>query len=146
MSGKLSKTGKERSTRKYKSTEKDIKSLEKKVNDYFNKCDIENEPYSIPALALALDFSSSSQMLEYSKQPNYIGDCLKKARLKIEANTLKMALKSNGAGAIFILKNMGYTDRADVTVGGAPAININADAIFAQLQLGIDRKKGTNNV
>ena len=146
MSGKLSKTGKERSTRKYKSTEKDIKSLEKKVNDYFGKCDIENEPYSIPALALFLGFSSSSQMLEYSKQPNHIGDCLKKARLKIEANTLKMALKTNGAGPIFILKNMGYSDRQDLTVAGTPAININADAIFAQLGIGLDSEKKGRNV
>lgn len=145
MSGKLSKTGKERSTRKYKSTEKDIKSLEKKVNDYFDKCDIENEPYCLPALALALDFSSSSQLIEYSKQPNDIGVILKKARLKIEANTLKMALKTNGAGPIFILKNMGYSDRQDLTVAGTPAISINADAVFAQLKIGIDSTKKIEN-
>ena len=32
----------------------------------------------------------------------------------IESNTLNLALKGGGAGPIFYLKNLGYTDRQEI--------------------------------
>ena len=83
------------------------------VDCYVEICKIENEPLTIPGLTLFLGFADKSSLYQYQKRPAFT-DSVKRARTLIEESTVKRSMGSNAAGAIFILKNMGYTDRPNM--------------------------------
>jgi|TARA_Y100000310_G_scaffold112437_1_gene110920 hypothetical protein len=85
------------------------------VDLYFADAQAAEDPVSIAGLAYALGFSSRQSLYEYEAKELY-ADTIKKARLRVEAYMVKRSIKSNGAGAIFQLKNMGYTDRQVVQI------------------------------
>jgi len=80
------------------------------VDLYFDDAVAAEDPVSIAGLAYALGFVSRQSLYDYERKELY-ADVIKKARLRVEAYMVKRSIKSNGAGAIFQLKNMGYTDR-----------------------------------
>ena len=85
-------------------------------------CQANEKMMTLPNLCLALGFSSRQSLADYQdkvvgdKGETPFADTIKNARLLVEENTLQRAVKSNGAGAIFYLKNLGYTDRQIVQV------------------------------
>lgn len=93
--------------------------MQKKIDAYFARCKLKQEPYTVTGLALALDMSRQD-LINYSKKKEFF-DTIKKAKMKIEEQ-LEMLLISgggSGTGIIFNLKNnYGWRDKQEnVNVG-----------------------------
>ena len=103
--------------RKY--TESEI--MQKKINNYFEECDKNNEPYTITGLCLVLDICMDT-LLEYTKNEEF-SDTIKKAKLKVENYLEKHLITDNSTtGIIFNLKNnFGWKDKQELEHSG----NIN---------------------
>ena len=99
----------------------EVEIMQQKINEYFKKCDKDNEPYTVTGLCLALDICRDT-LLEYSKDKRF-SDTIKKAKLKVE-NYLEKHLitDSSTTGIIFNLKNnFGWKDKQELEHSG----NIN---------------------
>lgn len=95
--------------RKFKTPEQ----LDKLIDDYFNRCDEKEEPYTITGLALALD-TTRDVLIDYEKnyEPEF-SYVIKKAKQRVQ-NYAERWLYSgkNPAGAIFWLKaNAAWVDK-----------------------------------
>jgi len=114
--------------KKFKSPEE----LQKKIDKYFEDCKKNKEPVTITGLALALDMSSRQDLLNYSTKPGYedFFDIVKKAKLRVENEIEKAVRKSSRAGDIFILKNLGWSDRQDVSLVLDEKVFLNVNKPF----------------
>lgn len=93
---------------------------------YFKECDKDNEPYLITGLALALGLPARQSLCEYERREEYT-DVIKKLKGIVEAGYEKRALTNNPAGPIFVLKNMGWSDRQDLSLsGGSQPIKVDS--------------------
>ena len=107
--------------RKYKTVE----DMDKGIEEYFNKCDMDDEPYTITGLALHLGFYGRQELLNYldyvdTNQHNF-SDSIKKAKARCEDKLIKNMLtnKYNATTGIFVLKNnYGYKDKQEVENSG----------------------------
>lgn len=110
--------------------------LEARISEYFNSCpDIKkiyitsyntsgkketisiDVPYpTVSGLAIHLGFASRQSFYDYEKNEEY-SYTIKRARLFIEREYEKRMLE-NPAGAIFALKNLGWTDKQEVQHSG----------------------------
>lgn len=68
---------------------------------------------TITGLCLFLGFESRQSFYEYELKPEFTYT-IKKARLLIESEYEEMLQAGNTAGAIFALKNFGWTDRQEI--------------------------------
>jgi hypothetical protein len=104
--------------------------LQSKVNEYFtsgaeiryeyikNRDNTVNKEvryiYTFTGLILFLGFVSRATYFEWENKKSIYSDILKKARLRIEQNYESMLQTNNPVGAIFALKNQGWTDQVTV--------------------------------
>ena len=99
---------------KYKTKEE----IEEKIDNYFKECQLNNKPYTITGLGLALDMSRQD-LINYSKKDEFF-DTIKRAKMRVE-NYLEERLinDSSATGIIFNLKNnYGWKDKQEnVNVG-----------------------------
>ena len=91
----------------------DPKELEKRCEEYFLKCIEGIQNITITGLALYLGFSSRSTINEYAKKDGF-SNIVKRAMLVVENRYEFAACDNNATGPIFILKNMGWSDRQDI--------------------------------
>lgn len=99
----------------------EVEIMQKKIDQYFEECYKNNEPYTITGLCIALDICRDT-LSEYMKKEEF-SDTIKKAKLKVE-NYLEKHLitDSSTTGIIFNLKNnFGWSDKQQVEHSG----NIN---------------------
>lgn len=99
----------------------EVEIMQQKIDNYFNECNKNNEPYTITGLCIALDICRDT-LSEYMKKEEF-SDTIKKAKLKVE-NYLEKHLitDSSTTGIIFNLKNnFGWSDKQQVEHSG----NIN---------------------
>jgi len=89
------------------------KDFDAKVNDYYHHCKEMDEPITWTGLALFLGFSSRQSIDEYQKYEGF-SDSVKRAKLLIEWAYEKRVLGNNAAGPIFVLKNMGWSDKQEI--------------------------------
>ena len=94
---------------------------------YFADCTANETPLSMVGLALGVGFNSRRSLYDYLEKEQY-APIIKKAMGTVERWTVQRALKSNGAGAIFLLKNMGYTDRQVVEIEPVKLVITGKDA------------------
>ncbi len=99
------------------------------VDLYVTSCEEKNEPLTIPGLALFLGFADKSSLYHYQHREAFT-DSVKRARTLIEEATVKRSMGSHAAGAIFALKNMGYSDRQNVRVDPIQIVISGADALL----------------
>jgi hypothetical protein len=71
-----------------------------------------NHP-TLSGIALHLGFCSRQSMYDYEKKSDEFSYTIKKARLRIEEVVEELALVEGKAGQIFILKNLGWTDKQE---------------------------------
>lgn len=92
----------------------DPDELEAKIVEFFEKCKEKDEPVTITGLVLHCGFCDRASFYDYEKKPEFT-HTIKKARTTIE-KVYENALQGNGntAGAIFALKNFGWTDTQKV--------------------------------
>lgn len=113
-----------------------VEDLENLISDYFIhiqgdfewKCktnlDGEEEDYkqytrdaenpSITGLALYLGFESRQSVYDYEKKNDLFSYTIKRARLRVEAFYEQALLSRASTGAIFGLKNFGWSDRQEI--------------------------------
>ena len=96
----------------------EVEEMQKKIDKYFEDCKLNNRPYTITGLGLALDMSRQD-LINYSKKEKFF-DTIKKAKMRVE-NYLEERLinDSSATGIIFNLKNnYGWKDKQEnVNVG-----------------------------
>ena len=108
--------------------------LQKKVDKYFEdlpykkvkqgKDVIEIPVPTITGLALFLGFESRQSFYDYEKDERF-SYIIKRARSFIERGYEEALHTGGGAGAIFALKNMGWTDRQNIEHEGQVNVNVN---------------------
>ena len=99
------------------------------VELYALTCEAKNEPLTIPGLTLFLGFADKSSLYHYQKKKAFT-DSVKRARTLIEESTVKRSMGSHAAGAIFMLKNMGYTDRQNIQIDPVQIVISGNDALL----------------
>ena len=116
---------------------------QKLIDVYFRTCKDTKTPYTITGLALALD-TGRKYLCQWAEQDDGLGNAIKKAKTKVENYVETLLLSSkNAGGAIFWLKNFGWTDRQEIVgPGGDPVIqdpgrNVLSDAaLSAAIRIG----------
>ena len=92
--------------------------FEELANAYFDRCTTEGEPFTITGLALGVGLANRQSLHDYRRRPEF-SDVVKRAMAIVE-NGYERALwggtKAPPAGPIFVLKNMGWTDRVEAEV------------------------------
>lgn len=88
--------------------------LESGLNDYLAHCEESGEPKTITGLCLFLGLSSRSALNDYADREGF-GDVVARCKLSIE-HAYECRLHGDGAtaGAVFALKNFGWSDRREV--------------------------------
>lgn len=106
--------------------------MELKINEYFDNCPdkktvvvglgtIEMPAITITGLCVFLGFDSRQSFYDYEKHPEF-SYIIKKARLRVENYYEKCLQYGNVTGAIFPLKNMGWSDKSEVEHSGNVSI------------------------
>lgn len=108
--------------RKYDTSEE----MEVKVNEYFNWCIDSKTELTVTGLALYLGFSSKQSLYEYQENKEFT-DLIKKARTAVEMSYELDLRTFKFGGAVFALKNMGWTD---VTTQNVNQTITNVEASF----------------
>lgn len=96
--------------------------MEERVEAYFDFVKAKKEPPTITGLALFLGFASRQSFYDYETKKEGFAYTIKRARSRIEECYEKALHSRNPIGAIFALKNFGWTDKTEVT-----ATNFNTD-------------------
>lgn len=101
------------------------KQLEKKIEEYFKHCpdykvittksgeEISVPVLTITGLAFYLGFESRQSFYDYEKREEF-SYIIKRARLQIEKSYEQMLFGQNCTGAIFALKNLGWSDKQTI--------------------------------
>jgi hypothetical protein len=102
--------------------------MQLKVDEYFNNCPdkktivvglgtMEVPAITITGLCLYLGFDSRQSFYDYEQKVEF-SYIIKKARLRIENHYEQCLQYGNVTGAIFPLKNMGWSDKQEIAVSG----------------------------
>jgi len=110
-------------------TEDNIDELNTNIEAYFELCENadknKKEHPCFSGLAYSLGFSSRQSLHEYAKRDDATSLPIKRAMLKIEWS-YEIALHSQSCtGAIFALKNRGWTDKSEIEHSGEVEYKIN---------------------
>lgn len=102
--------------------------LQKLVEDYFLEVEEKDSVVTVTGLALALGFCSRQSIYDYIDKDEF-SYTMKRAMLFVECSYEKKACGNNATGPIFVLKNMGWSDKQEIkqelTVSGAPLITFS---------------------
>lgn len=93
--------------------------LAEMLNAYFDEMDALRVPYTISGICLAIGYGRE-RFLSHETESE-IGKLINQARLLIEQqHEHRLYLGIKPAGIMFALKNMGWSDRQDLSLNGAP--------------------------
>ena len=92
---------------------KTVDEMQKKIDQYFIDCEEKELPLTVTGLAIALGFTTRQALINYEAKPEFV-DAVKRAKLIVESFAEKMLyLGKTPTGAIFALKNFGWTDKQE---------------------------------
>lgn len=93
---------------------KDEKELEKAINNYFQKCDEKEKPYTMTGLALSLGIDRRT-LINYANRDLFFS-LIKNAKAKVEEQLEESLYRlGNNSGVIFNLKNnYGWVDKQEI--------------------------------
>ena len=123
---------------------KSVKHFEELSEAYIERCKTNNEPVLLTGLILALGLSSRESLDEYGRREEF-SDPVKKAKLRVQAEYEKQLYGRNPAGAIFALKNFGWSDRPDTEKLDAPVQLPNIVVNFVKPNGEIEQEKCLSN-
>jgi len=103
--------------------------FEQAAAEYFTEAADEGRPITITGLALALGFSSRQGLYDYEDRPEFSG-IVKRCRLTVEYAYEGRLWENNPTGAIFALKNMGWSDRQQHELSGPGGTPIPTEVII----------------
>ena len=104
--------------RKPKNDPDDVEAIQEKIDAYFVKLAKAEEEPTFAGLALALGYHSRSTLWEASRAQTSISVPLKTAMLKVEESYEKQLRTTSPTGAIFALKNRGWSDKTELELSG----------------------------
>lgn len=122
-------------------------TLQKKINDYFDggyeKISLGNKAPAptISGLAYFLGFQTRQSLFDYEKRSNEFSYIIKRARLRVEANYEQMLQGNFCAGAIFALKNLGWSDKQEVEHSVGFEMNLDDARNRLAKAIGLELKK-----
>ena len=90
--------------------------LDTRADTYFAAC--EGKPMTVTGLALALGLSSRESLDEYGRRPEF-SDSVKRAKAHVQAAYEARLSEAACTGAIFALKNMGWSDKQEIEHSGS---------------------------
>ena len=88
--------------------------FQKVADDYFAACVAKEEVPTVNGLALALDLTRET-LLRYAEKPEF-SDTVKRVRTRLEAAWEQRLAGNSVAGAIFWLKNQGWSDKTEQAI------------------------------
>ncbi len=94
--------------------------MQQAISEFFEQ---EQGKITISGLAYYLGFESRQSFYDYESNPKF-SYTIKRARLFIENEYEKLLISNNTTGAIFALKNFGWTDKQEVEHSGTTQINL----------------------
>lgn len=97
----------------------DISAIKVKIDEYFDECEKKEQHPTYCGLAYHLGYASRQSIWENANSDNGISLPLKRAMLKIESTYERMLSGNSCTGAIFALKNRGWTDKQSVEHTGS---------------------------
>ncbi len=114
---------------------KGTEELQELVDLYFQELEYQDDkgntftkPALISGIALRLGFCSRQSFYDYEKKEEF-SYTIKKARLRVEVSYENHLFGKSSTGAIFALKNMGWTDKQEISstveVTGRPFISFS---------------------
>ncbi len=92
------------------------KELRDKIQDYFDNGIVIKKSVQVPTisgLCLHLGFESRQSFYDYQKKDKF-SYTIKRARLRIEKEYEEQLQVGNTVGAIFALKNLGWSDKQEI--------------------------------
>jgi hypothetical protein len=89
-------------------------AFEERVDLYFDGCLESDVTPTVNGLCLCLDMCRDT-LWEYAKKPEF-SDAVKRARMRLEMAWEQRLAGNNVAGAIFWLKNQGWSDKTEQVV------------------------------
>ena len=92
--------------------------MDRLVDEYLQACAEAEEPITLTGMILHLGLSSRQSLDRYADRPEF-SDAVKRAKLAIEHEYERRLDRTHPSGAIFALKNMGWSDRQVVEVGAS---------------------------
>lgn len=97
---------------------KDAESIEAKIVEYFDSLLNEEQTHyetrpTITGLALFMGFASRQSLYDYAEKEDY-SYIIKRAKQVVAMSYEEMLLSRSSTGAIFALKNMGWSDKTEV--------------------------------
>lgn len=90
---------------------------EERADAYFAQCVADEKPVTITGLALALGLSSRQSLIEYESREEF-SDTIKSLKAYVEQCYEERLASGAAAGAIFALKNFGWTDKQTIEQTG----------------------------
>ena len=91
---------------------------QKLIDRYFEHCDDAEKPHTITGIALALD-TSRKVLCQWAEREDELAAVVTRAKTRVEHFLEELLLTArNPAGAIFALKNHGWSDRQELEVSG----------------------------
>ena len=108
---------------------KSVRQFEERAEAYFRECEAMEKPVLLTGLILALGLCSREGLDEYGRRPEFT-DSVKKAKLRVEMEYEKALHGRSPTGAIFALKNFGWTDKQDVDLSGGVKVKTLADLMI----------------
>lgn len=94
---------------------KSVKQFENKAESYFNECEAKDEPITLTGLIRAVGLACRDSLDEYGRREEF-SYSVKRAKLRCEHEYEKALHGPHPTGAIFALKNFGWSDRQDVEI------------------------------
>lgn len=102
----------------------DVKTLQAKIDSYEQDCIDREKPMSFAGLAYWLGFSERRSLNDYAKKDNELSTPIKRAMLRIEQDYEESLRGGSPTGAIFALKNRGWSDKQEIEHSGEVTQNI----------------------
>jgi len=97
---------------------KTAKALQAKIDEYFTKVLEEERPMTFTGLAYFLGYATRQSVWQLSKREDELSLPIKKALLRIEQAYEERLQGNSPTGAIFALKNRGWSDRQEIEHSG----------------------------
>ena len=102
-------------------------AMQEAVDNYIARCKSDGEPVTLTGGLIALGLNSKQTLSDYEQKDGFSGP-VKRFRLAVEAEYERRLHDSSPTGAIFALKNMGWSDRQELEHTGANGGPIKTEA------------------
>ena len=109
---------------------KSVEEFNELVDVFLSKCEASDCPVTLTGLICALGLSSRQSLAHYEHRKEF-SDSVKRAKLHVEMEYEKRLHGNNPTGAIFALKNFGWSDRQQIEVEETTPRDIKIELVSA---------------